>query len=79
MRDLLLIQERMKSSRYGLLTELALFVECLARARIALNALYAWSNSSKNAIHTPKLQRLVHCCSYVQMHVVLRKKKEYAA
>ena len=69
----------MKSSRYGLLTELALLLECLARARIALNALYAWSNSSKKAIHTPKLQRLVHCCCYVQLYVLLTKKKEYAA
>ena len=79
MRDLILIQERMKSSGYGLMTELALLVECLARAKIGLNALYAWSNFSKKAICTPKLQRLVHCCCYVQLHVVLTKKKEYAA
>ena len=30
------------------------------------------------AICTPKLQRLVYC-SYVHLHVVFRKKKEYAS
>ena len=35
---------------------------------------YARSNSSKKAICTPILQRLVHCCCCVQLHEVLRKK-----
>ena len=26
-----------------------------------------------------KLQRLVFCCCYVQLHVVLEKEKEYAS
>ena len=52
-----------------------LFFLSLFLARIALHALYAWSNSAKNVICTPKLQRLVRCCCYVQLHVVLRKKK----
>ena len=44
--------------------------------RIALHALHAWSNSSKKAICTPKLRRLVYCCCYMQLHVVSRKQKE---
>ena len=29
------------------------------------------------AICTPKLQRLVYCCCYLQLHVVSRKQKEF--
>ena len=72
MRDLILMQGKIKSSIYGLLTELVLLVECLAPGRIALHVLYA-----KKAMCTSKLQGLVHCCCYMQLHVVLRKKKEY--
>ena len=76
MCDLTLNNGKIKSSIYGILTEVALLVECLAwlLARIVLHALYAWSNSSKKAILIPKLQILVHCC-YVQQHGLLRKKE----
>ena len=32
----------------------------------------------KKVIRAPKFQRLVHWCYYVLMHVILRKRKEYA-
>ena len=32
----------------------------------------------KKAIRAPKLQRLVQWCYYVLLHMILRKKKEYA-
>ena len=58
--------EGVKSSSYGLLTELALLVECMAPGQncIAQHALHAWSiaNSSIKTICTPKLQRLIYCC-----------------
>ena len=36
---------------------------------------YAWSNSSKKAFCTAILQRLVHCCCYVQQHVLKEKER----
>ena len=62
------------TSSYGLLNEVALLVECLAPRQNCIKCIIcAGSNSPKKAICAPKLQRLVHCCCYVQLHVVLRK------
>ena len=63
------MKEKIKTSSYGLLNELALLVECLAPGQNCIAALYA-----KKAICTPKLQWLVHCCCYIQLHVVLKKR-----
>ena len=54
--ELILIQAgKMKSPRYGLLTELALLVECLAPWQNCIKCIICMVNSSKKAIRTPIL------------------------